>query len=110
VSALQQKGLAISDLHWQLSDAAAKRAEAEATRRAIGALRGRVEEAAGLLDLHFVRFATVRLDTPPPFRPAMRMMAMAAPAAAAAPAPPSAAAEDIPVNATVGADAVLAPK
>jgi hypothetical protein len=33
-----------------------------------------------------------------------------APPAAAAPAPPSAAAEDIPVSATVGADAVLAPK
>jgi predicted secreted protein len=109
VGALQQKGLAVADLHWQLSDAATKRAEADATRRAIGALRGRAEEAAELLGLHFVRFATVRLDTPPPFRPAMRMMAMAAPAAAA-PAPPSAAAEDIPVSATVGADAVLAPR
>jgi predicted secreted protein len=108
VGALQQKGLAVADLHWQLSDPAAKRAEAEATRRAIGALRGRVEEAAGLLGLHFVRFATVRVDTPQPFRPAMRMMAMAAPAAA--PAPPSAVAEDIPVTATVAADAVLAPR
>jgi predicted secreted protein len=108
VGALQQKGLAISDLHWQLSDDAARKAEAEATRRAIGALRARVDEAAGLLGLRFVRFATVRLDSPQPFRPAMRVMAVAP--AAAAPMPPSATAEDIPVSATVGAEAELAPK
>jgi predicted secreted protein len=108
VGALQQKGLAISDLHWQLSDDAERKAQAEATRRAIGALRARVDEAAGLLGLRFVRFATVRLDSPQPFRPAMRMMAVAP--AAAAPMPPSATAEDIPVSATVGADAELAPK
>jgi predicted secreted protein len=107
VGALQQKGLAVSELHWQLSADAAKRAEAEATRRAIAGLRARVDEAAGLLGLRFVRFGKVRLDTPAPFRPAMRMMAVAAPAAASP--PPSATTEDIPVSATVGADAVLAP-
>ncbi len=106
VGTLQQKGLAVGDLHWQLSEDAEHRALAEATRRAIGALRARVDEAAGLLGLRFVRFETVRLDTPPPFRPAMRMMAVAAPATA--PVPPSAAAEDVPVSATVGADALLA--
>jgi predicted secreted protein len=107
VGALQQKGLAVGDLHWQLSDEAARKANAEAMRRAIGALRARVDEAAGLLGLRFVRFQTVRLDTPPPLRPVMRMMAVAAPAAAT---PPTAVAEDVPVSATVGADAVLAPK
>jgi predicted secreted protein len=106
VGTLQQKGLAVSELRWQLSADAAKRAEAEATRRAIAALRARVDEAAGLLGLRFVRFDKVRLDTPPPFRPAMRMMALAASADAP---PPSAVAEDVPVSATVGADAVLAP-
>jgi uncharacterized protein len=108
VGALQDKGLVVGDLHWQLSNAAARKAEAEATRRAIGALRARVDEAAALLDLHFVRFVTVRLDTAPSPRPMMRMMATAAPAAAAT--PPSVTAEDIPVSSTVGADAVLAPK
>jgi uncharacterized protein len=105
--ALQQKGLAMGDLHWQLSDAAERKAESEATRRAIGALRARVDEAAGLLGLTFVRFDKVSLDAPHPVRPMMRMMAAAAPAA---PTPPSATAEDIPVSSTVGADAVLAPK
>jgi len=108
VGALQQKGLAVGELHWRLSDEAERRAQAEAMRRAIGALRARVDEAAGLLGLRFERFETVRLDTPPSFRPATRMMAAAAPAAA--PLPPSAAAEDIPVSATVGADAALAAK
>jgi predicted secreted protein len=108
VGALQQKGLAISDLHWQLSDDAERKAQAEATRRAIGALRARVDEAAGLLGLRFVRFATVRLDSPQPFRPAMRMMAVAP--AAALGGIGAAAADDIAVSATVGADADLAPK
>ena len=110
VGALQQKGLAMSDLHWQLSDAAEKRAQAEATRRAVAALRARVDEAAGLLGLAFVRFDSVRLDAQRPVRPMMRMMSVT-PAAAVAPAPPpSAAAEDIPVSATVDAEAALAPK
>ena len=110
VGVLQQKGLAVSDLHWQLSDAAERRAQAEATRRAVAALRARVDEAAGLLGLAFVRFNAVRLDAQRPVRPLMRMMSVT-PAAAAAPAPPpSAAAEDIPVSATVEAEAALAPK
>jgi predicted secreted protein len=108
VGALQQKGLAISDLHWQLSGDATRKAQAEAMRRAIGALRSHVDEAAGLLGLSFVRFVTVQLQTPPLFHPPMRAMAMAA--AAPAPVPPSAVSEDIPVSATVSAEAALAPK
>jgi predicted secreted protein len=108
VGVLQQKGLAVGDLHWQLSDEAERRAQAEAMKRAIGALRARVDEAAGLLGLRFERFESVRLDTPGPIRPVMRMMAVAAPAAAAP--PPSAAAQDIPVSETVGADAALGPQ
>jgi predicted secreted protein len=108
VGALQQKGLAVGDLHWQLSDDAARKAQAEAMRRAIGALRARADEAAGLLGMSFTRFVSVQLQTPPQFRPQMRAMAMAA--AAPAPTPPSAESEDIPVSATVSAEASLAPK
>ena len=108
VGALQQKGLAVEDLHWRLSDDTERHAQAEAMRRAIGAVRARVDEAAGLLGLSFVRFTTVRLDSPHQNRPPMRMMALAAPAAAAP--PPSAAAEDIPVSATVDVEAALAAK
>ena len=107
VGALQAKGLAIGDLHWQLSDETARKAQAEAMRRAISALRARAEEAAGLLDLRFVQFVSVRLDTPPAVRPMVRSMAAAAPAAAT---PPSAVAEDVPVSATVGAEVVLGPR
>jgi predicted secreted protein len=109
VGALQQKGLALSDLHWQLSDETERRARAEATRKAIGTLRARADEAAALLNLSFVRFASVRLDASVQPRPLQRMMAAAMPMAAAAP-PPSAEGQDVPVNATVGADVVLAPK
>ncbi len=107
VGELQTKGLALNDLHWQLSDAAMQKAEADATREAIAALRARAVEAAGLLSLHFVRFATVRLDVPPPFRPVTRLMATAPGAAAP---PPVATEDDIPVSATVAADVELAPK
>jgi predicted secreted protein len=110
VGALQQKGLAVDDLHWQLSDDATRKAQAEAMRRAIAALRAHVDEAAGLLGLSFVRFVSVQLQTPPLFRPQMRAMAMATASSAPAPTPPSAAAEDVPVSATVSAEASLAPK
>ncbi len=56
VGALQQKGLAVSDLHWQLSDAAQHDAQAKALRQAISALRARVDDAAGLLGLRSCGF------------------------------------------------------
>jgi predicted secreted protein len=90
VGALQQRGLAVSDLRWQLSDAAARRAQAEAMRQAIGTLRARADDAAGLLGLTFVRFNTVRLDEPHPVRPLMRMMAAMSAASALAPPKPAA--------------------
>jgi predicted secreted protein len=108
IGALQQKGLAVEDLHWRLSEETERRAQAEAMRRAIGALRTRVDEAAGLLGLSFLRFTTVHLESPHQNHPPMRMMALAAPAAAAP--PPSATSEDIPVSATVDVEAALAPK
>jgi predicted secreted protein len=107
VGELQQKGLAMSDLSWQLSPEASRAARDQAMRNALSALRGRAEEAAGLLGLRFEAFQRVSIATPQPMPIMPRaMMAMAA----AAPTPPSAQAEDVPVSATVDADAVLVPK
>jgi len=109
VGELQQKGLAVGQLGWRLSEAATRTARAEATRKAIAALRGRADEAAALLDLRFGSFKEINLDStrPPPFAP--RMMAMSAAAAAPAP-PPSAEATDVTISATAEADVVLLPK
>jgi uncharacterized protein YggE len=110
VGDLQQKGLATNQLGWRLSDAAAQAAQQQATRKAIGLLRGRAEEVAGLLDLTFGSFSEVRLNGSRPMPIMLQRMAVA-PMAAAAPAPPpSAEASDVNVTATVDADAVLLPK
>ncbi len=107
VGELQQKGLATSELSWQLSPEASRTARDQALREALGALRGRAEDAAGLLGLRFDSFQRVSIATPQPMPILPRaMMAMAA----AAPKPPSAQAEDIPVSAEAEADAVLVPK
>jgi len=109
VGDLQQKGLAVGQLGWRLSDTATRAARAEATRKAIAALRGRAEEAAALLQLRFDSFKEVNLDNtrPQPFAP--RMMAMSAAGSASAP-PPSAEPADVSISATAEADVVLLPK
>jgi len=109
VGELQQKGLAVGQLGWRLSENATRAARAEATRKAIAALRGRAEEAAALLDLRFGSFKQVRLDStrPPPMGPRLMMSAQAASAQAA---PPSAEAADVSISATADADVVLLPK
>jgi predicted secreted protein len=109
VGDLQQKGLAVGQLGWRLSEAATRTARAEATRKAIAALRGRAEEAAALLDLRFGSFKEVNLDSTRP-QPIPRMMAMAAPVASASASPPSAEATDVSISATAEADVVLVPK
>ncbi len=53
VGELQQKGLATSELSWQLSSEASRTARDQAMREALSALRARAEEAAGLLGLRF---------------------------------------------------------
>ncbi|HUB48521.1 MAG TPA: SIMPL domain-containing protein [Acetobacteraceae bacterium] len=108
VGVLQHSGLAIESLNWHLSREAERKAHDQALRAAIAALRGKAADAAGLLDLRFDSFKQVTLGetAPPPlprFAPAMVM-------AAAAPTPPSAVATDVPVSATVEADAILLPK
>lgn len=102
--ALQQQGLAMDSLSWQLSREASRKAEDDAMRQALGKLRARTDEAAGLLGLRFVSFKNVNIAGTGPFPVPMRAMAMAA-----APAAPSAVPEDVPVAQTVEADVVLAP-
>jgi predicted secreted protein len=110
VGALQQKGLAVNQLGWRLSDTAMRAAQAEATSKAISALRGRAETAAGLLDLRFGSFKEVRLDGTRPMPMLQRSMAMTAPGVSAAMTPPSAEATDVTVTATAEADVLLLPK
>jgi predicted secreted protein len=107
VGALQHNGLAIGELGWRLSREAERKAHDEATRQALAALRGKTQEAAGLLDLRFDSFKQVRLDSAAPIPMPRFAGAMAA---MAAPAPPSAVAADVPVSATADADAILLPK
>ncbi len=66
VGVLQQQGLAVGSLGWRLSSAAERQAHQAATKQALSGLRGRVEEAAALLDLRFGQFkeVTPRHDRP----------------------------------------------
>ena len=108
VGVLQHSGLAIESLNWHLSREAETKAHHEALRAAIAALRGKAAEAAGLLDLRFDSFKQVTLgqSAPPPLPRFAGAMVMATAAAV----PPSAVAADVPVSATVEADAILLPK
>jgi predicted secreted protein len=108
VGDLQQKGMAVGQLAWQVSDDATHKARAEATRQALMALRGRADEAAAILDLRFGSFKEIRLDSarPSPIMP----RAMMATTAMAAPVPPNAVAEDVSISATADADIVLLPR
>ncbi len=108
VGELQQKGLALSQLGWQLSDEASRTARQQALAAALKALRGRADAAAELIGLQFDQFKEVRLDTPRP--PPMPRMMMAAPAQARAFAPPNAEAEEETVSATADADVLLKPR
>jgi predicted secreted protein len=106
VGAMQHNGLAVGELGWRLSREAERKAHDEATRQAVSALRGKAQEAAGLLDLRFDSFKEVRLDGMMPVPTPRFVGAMSAMAAAA----PSAVAMDVPVSATAEADAILLPK
>jgi predicted secreted protein len=109
VGVLQQQGLAVGGLGWRLSRAAERQAHQAATKQALSGLRGRVEEAAALLDLRFDQFKEVRLDGAGQ-QPMPRAMAMPMAMSAASAPPPSVAPEDVPVSATAEADAILSPR
>ncbi len=102
VGALQKQGLAVQQLGWQLSARAARAARDQALRQALGGLRKRAEEAAGLLGLRFLSFRTVRLTPEPPAVMPMRAAMVAAPG-------PSVEQGPVEVTATITAEAVLAP-
>jgi predicted secreted protein len=108
VGTLQQDGLAVGDLGWQLSPAATEKSYEQAVSKAIDLLTERAGAVAGLLrlTLHGFRSVTVGQDGGPPMQPmgTMRMMA-AAPVAAAV--PPSARGDVATVSATVSGDAEL---
>ena len=108
--ALQQQGLAVSQLYWQLTRESARTAREEASQIALDALRRRAEAVAAQLGLQLVGLREVRIDAPG--GGARPMMAMAAPSrsASASAAPPVAVAEDVVVAATVEAVAVLRPR
>ena len=108
VGTLQQKGLALSGLNWRLARETERKARLEATQKALTTLRVRVDEAAAALDLRFGQFADVRLDSAP--NQPLRAMPALAMSSRMADAPPTAVAEDIPVTASVEADAILLPR
>lgn len=104
---LQATGLAATELGWELSPDATRKARDQAMREAIANLRARADEAASLLGLRFSSFDKINIAAPPPFLgPRMPALTMAA----AEPAPPNAVAEDVPVSATVQGDVTLVPK
>jgi predicted secreted protein len=110
VGTLQGQGLAMSGLHWQLTRETERAAREEASRLALDGVRRRAAAVAEQLGLVLVGLKEVRIDVPERM-PRPMPMAMAARSASAAPAPPPVAvAEDVPVQATVQAVAVLRPR
>jgi uncharacterized protein len=110
VGTLQHGGLAIGNLNWSLSRTAERKAHDEATRQALTALRGKAEQAAGLLGLRFDSFKQVTLNGTMPMPTPRFAGAVAMAASAPASAPPNAVASDVPVSATAEADVILLPK
>ena len=106
VGTLQQDGLAIGDLGWQLSPAVAEKSYEQAMGRAVDLLTERAGTVASLLHLtlHGFQTLTVGQDGGPP-APLGMMRMMAEPLAAAA--PPSAKADVVTVSATVSGNARL---
>jgi predicted secreted protein len=109
VGALQQEGLAVERLGWELAPETAQSAERTATLQALKALRGRADEVAGAVGLQSDAYRSLTVGSAPPTP--IRLRTMAVPAAAlASPAEPAAEAEDVRVNATVEADIALKPQ
>ena len=110
--ALQEAGLAMSGMRFELRRETARAAEDELTTEALQRLRVRAERAADALGLRVTGFKAVRLGAvggEPPPRPVMMRAQMAMADAAAAP-PPSAEPGRTPVRVSVEADVVLGPK
>jgi uncharacterized protein YggE len=89
VGKLQDQGLAVSSLDWQLSPELARQARDAAMVNALRALRVRADKAAQALDLRVVQLQDVRVNMQgsSPIRPMLgaQMKAMVAPQATATP-------------------------
>ncbi|HET6182112.1 MAG TPA: SIMPL domain-containing protein [Acetobacteraceae bacterium] len=103
VGMLQQQGLAVEQLGWRLSEAAARQARGAALREAVTGLRSQADAIAALLGLHFGSFKSVRVGLPEPSPVPVPMRAMAL----AASAPPNAESGPVTVEASVSAEVVL---
>jgi predicted secreted protein len=107
IGTLQQQGLAVGDLGWQLSPALSEKTYEQAIAKAIDLLTQRATTVAALLHLTATGFRSVSVgeDAGRPPQPVgmMRMMAMAPTAAP----PPSARADAVMVSATVSGEARL---
>jgi predicted secreted protein len=109
VGTLQGEGLMLQGLGWEVAPETARRVQAEATRAALGRLRGRAEEAAEILGLRFISFRQVSIEPGRPIpAPFHRAMAMAA--GAEAMSAPTAESTDVEIESTVSADADLEAK
>jgi uncharacterized protein YggE len=110
VGSLQQGGLAVGDLSWQLSPDASEKTYEQAIGRAVNLLTARADTVAGLLHLTVKGFRSVTVGEDGGIQPqpmgGMRMMSLAVPAAAP---PPSAQADVVTISATVSGDVDLVP-
>lgn len=106
VGQLQQNGLAVGDLSWQLSPTLAEKTYEQAVAKAVDKLTAQATVVAKLLHLQPRGFSSVTVgdDSQPGPRPMLRMMGTAAPEAKI---PPSAQAEEQTVSATVSGEARL---
>ena len=102
VGKLQDDGLAVSSLDWQLSPELGRQARDAAMVAALQALRVRADKAAQALGLKVDHLQDVRVDMPEPspIRPMMAMQKLARPA-------PEATASPQDVTSEVSADVVL---
>ena len=103
VGKLQDEGLAVASLDWQLSPALGRQARDRAMAEALQALRVRADKAAQALGLKVDQVQDVRVDAPEPMRVRPMMAAMKAGP------PPQATASPQDVTSEVSADIVLRP-
>ena len=104
---LQERGLVMASLDWQLSPALRRHAHDEATTQALRQLQAQAASAAATLGLHVDHLQEVRLDSPEfQSRRPVGMMAMSRMSAAP---PPQATAAPEAVDAGVSADVLLRP-
>ena len=112
VGALQQEGLVVSSLAYELTPEAARQVEDELTATAVARLKERAEHVAASLGLAVERFRDLRLGNagiPPQPRVYAMAGAMASASANAIP-PPVAEPGEATVSISVDADVVLKPK